>query len=359
VYLDDFLIVAASKAECDRALAFLKALLKQLDIDVAEDKSSVESVQLLDFLGLSIDSLGGSLNIPGDKMVITMALLAITLACAQAGLPVPRRHLARVAGKAMWLNLVNPWSVPHTAGLARYDCKGGRRRWHNGIAMVNGQAAQACEWLLRAAGGTQEAGTGKWTAQEASATLTGERLLPLSSERARRIVHLQGDASGANRLAVSWGMAQLRVCLPDCGAVDIAVLEALSFCIALHYWGWAWPRGQLSVFCDNGSVSSWYNKGRAGRGDANDLVKFARARMREAVAGAQASHHNWLSRWALWSHDRAAAAPTLQAARIHLPLAEEITLRGTPEAFMKGWLPGMQWDAEAWKKQSKRAQQQQ
>ena len=68
VYLDDFLIIAPSFAQCMEACKCLLELLCKLSFEISW-KKVVAPTQCLTFPGVQIDSVGQCLSLPQDKLV--------------------------------------------------------------------------------------------------------------------------------------------------------------------------------------------------------------------------------------------------------------------------------------------------
>ena len=75
VYLDDWLIIADTQAECQRALNTLLTLLRQLGFSISYSKVEHPTTRLT-FLGISIDSVEMTLSLPTDKVKELHEILA-------------------------------------------------------------------------------------------------------------------------------------------------------------------------------------------------------------------------------------------------------------------------------------------
>ena len=74
-YLDDFLIVGKTKAECQQGLLALIRLLHSLGFNVSW-KKVVAPCQRVTFLGIELDSTTMSLRLPSDKLDRLNSLIA-------------------------------------------------------------------------------------------------------------------------------------------------------------------------------------------------------------------------------------------------------------------------------------------
>ena len=74
VYLDDFLVIGATPAECLEIFNCLLELLQSLDFSI-NWKKVVPPTQRLIFLGVLIDTVSQSMSLPHDKLVALQELL--------------------------------------------------------------------------------------------------------------------------------------------------------------------------------------------------------------------------------------------------------------------------------------------
>ena len=77
VYLDDFLVIEKTYSECHATLVYLRKLLRHLGFSINYNK--VESpTQCLCFLGIVLDTLEMTLELPNDKLQeIKQCLIAV------------------------------------------------------------------------------------------------------------------------------------------------------------------------------------------------------------------------------------------------------------------------------------------
>ena len=68
VYLDDFLVIGATREECQLAYDTLFQLLIDLGFTLSEHKL-VPPTQRLTFLGVELDTMVGTMTLPADKRV--------------------------------------------------------------------------------------------------------------------------------------------------------------------------------------------------------------------------------------------------------------------------------------------------
>ena len=97
VYLDDFLVIGATRSECERAYQILLALLQDLGFTISEHKL-VPPTQRLTFLGVQLDTVSGTMTLPHEKLT---ELQAIVCSC-QTKRRATKNQLQRLAGKLNW-----------------------------------------------------------------------------------------------------------------------------------------------------------------------------------------------------------------------------------------------------------------
>ena len=96
-YLDDFLIVADTKEECNRVLHILMALVRKLGFSINYSKVCSPS-QRLTFLGVVLDSVTMTLELPREKCVELQELLKKSIHRRK----ISKRNLQSIAGKLNW-----------------------------------------------------------------------------------------------------------------------------------------------------------------------------------------------------------------------------------------------------------------
>ena len=106
--LDDFLILEASKEKCDCSLRKFKYLCSLLNIPLVEEKTSVTSLQRIIFLGLELDSVAMTAELPKDKL--TKYTQDVSLMLAQA--TTSKKDIQRIVGKLQFSTSVIPIGKP-------------------------------------------------------------------------------------------------------------------------------------------------------------------------------------------------------------------------------------------------------
>lgn len=97
VYLDDFLVVGATREECEQAYETLLALLQELGFTISTHKL-VPPTQRLTFLGVQLDTVSCTMTLPAEKLAEFQALVCTFLKKRRAS----KHQLQRLAGKLNW-----------------------------------------------------------------------------------------------------------------------------------------------------------------------------------------------------------------------------------------------------------------
>jgi hypothetical protein len=112
VYVDDFLIIAETKEECQAALRSLIAVLRSLGFRIAWNKV-VDPTQCLTFLGIELDSVAGTASLNPEKRTHLTQLLQSLLTKKRLS----KKQLQRLAGKLSWAATVIPWGRLHVRSI--------------------------------------------------------------------------------------------------------------------------------------------------------------------------------------------------------------------------------------------------
>ena len=97
VYLDDFLIISKSKAECAEALKMLIFLLRKLGFMIHWGKV-VDPTTCITFLGIELDSITMALRLPSEKLLALKEELQGSLSKNHF----TKRQLQSLAGRLSW-----------------------------------------------------------------------------------------------------------------------------------------------------------------------------------------------------------------------------------------------------------------
>jgi len=347
VFVDDFILFARSKEECERALQELKDILKALNILFAADKTSVEAVQQEVALGLLCDLQGLTLSLPSPKLVRLLARAGALEILASASKTFPSYVLASVAGGVCNLARVDSCVAPGARALASYfQGQGGRHgwaRWKSSQHVTTAAEAEALRWLRT------------WAE---SGFLRASRFLPNGSPQP--VIDFTTDASGpSNALGITTQVTRLRVNLPGCGSLGVYTLESLGRPVFLQEYAWLAPGFHFRQGCDSMSVCYMQIKGSAREPTDNDLCAVSSVAMRHA---GQSASTLMISRYVNGISDRLSAERVEDlAARGYLQPGEgvELTYEGLPPTFLarlktaaKASLPWR--DPQIWAKITKR-----
>ncbi len=69
IYIDDILVLGATKAECEASASEVARLLKLLGAVINDAKSTMTAAQVVDYLGFTLDSTTMTVTAPPTKMV--------------------------------------------------------------------------------------------------------------------------------------------------------------------------------------------------------------------------------------------------------------------------------------------------
>jgi len=345
-YVDDFMAAAraADKDKANLALIYLRMIIAKMGGAVSDSKTSTEPAQAQVNLGVLVDTAaaGGVLiSLPAPKAIKTRALAMVVCWAIDANTPIPERILGSLGGAVNWWASVDDDIVCHTPKLAHWAHAGHGRwsQWRSGTHKWGAEAphyAKELGWLI---------------GQARAGRLMCSRTQNAAAALARPSICFSVDAS-PHALCISSELGTLRVVLPDCGGLLIAIMELLSSVIILLQYGPALQGMLVDVASDALGACEWAMSRRSWRGEANDLFKLLGA----------ATHkldilfmQRWLTRWHNYRSDRGAALPLSQIpASVRVGLAAELTLAGLPTTFLlplaEYCYPSIVFDIDAWSK---------
>ena len=110
VYLDDFLVVGATRADCERAYNILVTLLQDLWFTISKQKL-VPTTQRPVFLGVQLDTISSTMTLLQDKLTDLQAILC----CFQTKRRATKTQLQWLAGKlhlsccVWWAHFSSPY----------------------------------------------------------------------------------------------------------------------------------------------------------------------------------------------------------------------------------------------------------
>lgn len=298
VYIDDFLIAGATSREAQEALDMLRAFCKHIGLELNPEKTEGPAQRMV-MLGLCIDTLLCSINVPAAKLVKTLFSVLVALECHEQKCRVPVAFLASLGGSIVWLTRVNSLLRPFTRPISDMVV----RRHHRGFVYVGAEVATALKFLR------EQADAGR---------LVGECLLPSPAVRPQLTMAMTSDACGDGRFAVRCGGAVIYGTVADGHTYDIVLLELLAVVAGVARLGFFMPHAIIIAGVDNAGVAYWLNAGQCARRAALQClcVLFASLESNKQVLLGR-----WLSRWFNYLTDRVCDSLTLDLAREWAPEA--------------------------------------
>ena len=249
VYLDDFLIIARSKEECEKAYQALMSLLIELGFSINYNKV-VPPCQRLVFLGIEIDSVSLSCSLPLGKLNDLKIVVNNFLSLSSAS----KKQLQTLAGKLNWacrvvyggrtflrrlLDLMNTLPLQSSKCKLTLDTKRDLLWWSQFLEVFNGKCA---------------------------------------FHKPQAVIDVQTDACNT---AVGgffrgwWFYVNFFLDFPRLSQLHINSKETLAIVFAAMAWGPKWANHHVVVYSDNKTVVSNINKGRAKSQD-QELMYYIR-----------------------------------------------------------------------------------
>ena len=134
-YLDDFLFIARTEADCMASMLHAAQVIKDFGLVSNPDKVEGPS-QRMEFLGLILDSIKQTSSVSDSRMVEVKALLVSALECRRPS----RKQLLSLLGKLSFIASVLPAARPFLRSLidaahfrSKFDGKARRRRHSTGF----------------------------------------------------------------------------------------------------------------------------------------------------------------------------------------------------------------------------------
>ena len=234
VYLDDFLIISESKAECAIALNLLIQLLRRLGFCIHWGKV-VDPTTKITFLGIELDSITMTLRLPFDKLQSFQSELQGFITRKRAS----KRQLQALAGRLSW-----------AAGVV----KGGRvflRRIFNQInalkhvshkALISKAVRDDLLWWIN----FLQTFNGRAAILDAT---------PLECVFTDACDEAAGGVFGTDWFYFNWAAD-----LPQAQQLHINEKEALAVVVAAHRWAPMWANKRVIVRSDNTVTVASLNK---------------------------------------------------------------------------------------------------
>lgn len=123
IYLDDILIINTDPEGLRRDIKMIVDLLQSLGFLINWEKSAMDPVQMLEFLGLVINSIELSFTLPRDKVTAVKEMCARALASDTVSI----RDLASIQGHFAWAIPSIPFAQAHYRSLQRFYIEESKR----------------------------------------------------------------------------------------------------------------------------------------------------------------------------------------------------------------------------------------
>ena len=234
--LDDFLFIANSEPKCRTDLDNFLRMCEYLGVPIAQEKT-VGPSQVLQFAGITLDSVKQEARLPDDKLQKCRGLLETFRRCRKVTL----RDLQSLIGL---LNFTCSVVVPGRAFLRRMiDLTVGVRRPHHHIRLTKETKHDIVVWLkfLDSFNGRSFFLNDRW---EISSSL-----------------ELFTDAAGSKGYGAIFGTHW--ICgdfPPEWQSFNITFLELFPIVIAVHLWGSQMTNKCILFFTDNEALVSIINQ---------------------------------------------------------------------------------------------------
>ena len=249
VYLDDFLVIAPTQAECLLAYNTLCALLVNLGFSLSKNKL-VPPCQKLTFLGIEIDTIKLSLSLPAEKLEALKDFIKVFLLRKRAS----KRQLQQLAGRLNWA------------------CKvvfGGRTFLRRILDLMNTMLTSASQCRL-----TLEFHRDLEWWDEFLSTFNG--LCDFLDQRPVTGLHTDACTSGLGAyFNQDWFYLHFLAEAPSLYGLHINYKEALCIVFSAFRWASVWRNKKVVVYCDNTAAVAMINKGTT----KNGLMMFFRRQL--------------------------------------------------------------------------------
>ncbi len=234
VYLDDFLLIAPSFAQCIQALNTTISLLSRLGFYIAWEKIEGPA-QRLTFLGVLIDSVAMRLELPQDKLLDLSSMLN-TVANRRH---ISKRLLDRLIGKLSWAARVVHGGRTFVRRLIDTSLR--LTRPSHRVAMHGSFMDDISFW------------------RNFMAHFNGKALLIQ-----RRETDLSTDACPVAWGSVyhgDWAYGTWAADMPEADSLSINHKEVLALLFAARRWRLAWRGAHVVWHTDNLCAAAWVNRG--------------------------------------------------------------------------------------------------
>lgn len=248
-YLDDFLIIADSKEECEAAFHFLRQLITSLGFTI-NDSKSVTPCQSLTYLGITINSVQRSLSLPGVKLHELVTLLDKWRTRTKC----TKRQLQTLVGKLQWAAQVIRGGRTHVRHLIALLKKVARPNHH--IRISSSARRDICFWADCC---SQFNGT---------AYFVEDRPVPLQMLSTDACLEAGAGFYGGDFFYTAW-----EVDFPGVQPRSIFFKEMFTLLLAAERWAHLWQNQRIVFLCDNMGCVSCVNSGKSSDADTVDCLQ--------------------------------------------------------------------------------------
>jgi hypothetical protein len=248
-YLDDFLLIEATKDRCQEGYNLLLQVLGQLGFQISWEKVFPPS-QRVTFLGVNIDSVQETLSLPADKLEI----LQVELCNWQAKRKATKRELQQLIGKLNWAARVVKGGRTFLRRLIDLMCTLQRKHhhvrlgcsaradinwWASYISKFNGTA-----FFIR----KDTAPSGKFTSDAC-------------------------NNGGGSAFRTDWFYCNWAIDYPAVASMHINLKELFVVLLAAYRWARAWSNLHIVVYSDNSATVHILNKGSSRNATAMKWIR--------------------------------------------------------------------------------------
>jgi hypothetical protein len=248
VFVDDLIIIGATKDECREALAETLRLLSHLGFPVAANKI-VQPTQKAEYLGVQIDTVKCQLSISDERQQLLLDEVHSTLARGSAH----KKETQRFLGKLNWCSAVMPGARAFMRRLwvflATLPSRGRRR--------LTAGSIEDLEW---------------WRARLVDPAWKGSRIWP--AEHDLPVETTKSDASGEIGCGFTYGNhVTTHVWSDEQRKRSIAWKELYPILLACEEFGPSWRHKIVRCGIDNAGVCYMLNSGAAAAADCALLLR--------------------------------------------------------------------------------------
>ena len=247
-YLDDFLIMASNKEECQAGYEELLSLLQSLGFSINWNKA-VSPAQSITFLGIEINSIARTLSLPLEKLQEIKSMLNAWLDKAKA----TKHQLQQLIGKLSWAARMVKSSRPHLrrllAAMTSLKAK------HHHIRLSADTKLDIAWWVKFIApfNGTVHISS----VPEPSTYLTTDAC----------------NTGGAACYQNDWYYAHWETDYPEMQSAHINVKELLAVLLAVKRWAHLWKKQHVILYTDSKCVMYMINNGTSRNLVAANMIR--------------------------------------------------------------------------------------